>query len=189
MESLKNTTDKNKINIPYDDIKKAAMTYGDLLSKHIEWDIDSGTLTYRNLISPTLGGRAFPEGYFDVKSLVFKKKDVQYAKELMIKCLYELPFEKDLDLLPPGASYEAYLRLEDHNGQVFYYTNTHVSKKNDFFVETEQIAECFMQLFGFLEKRCSFPYEGFRENHFKWGREGAERKNWIDVTDEETDGK
>lgn len=176
----------NRVDILYNHISVVAMTYGDLLSKHIEWDIDSGTLTYRNLISSTLGGRAFPEGYFNVKSLVFEKKDIQYAKELMIKCLYELPFEEDLDLLPPGASYEAYLRLEDHNGQVFYYTNTHVSKKNAFFVETEQIAECFMELFAFLEKWCSFPYEGFGEDDFKWEREGAGGKEWIDVTDEET---
>lgn len=165
------------------------MEYGDLLSKHIEWDIASGTLTYRNLISLTLGGRVFPDGYFDVKSLVFEKKDVQKAKELMIKCLYELPFKKDLDVLWPGASYEAYLRLEDHNGQVFYYTNMHVSKKNAFYVEAKQAAECFMQLFGFLEKRCSFLYEEFSEDDFKWEWEGAGRKEWIDITDEETDEK
>lgn len=50
------------------------MEYGKWLSKHIKWDIDSGTLIYRNLISPTFGRRAFPEGYFDVKFLVFEKK-------------------------------------------------------------------------------------------------------------------
>lgn len=79
--------------------------------------------------------------------------------------------------------------MEDHNGQVFYYTNTHVSKKKAFYVETEQIAEYFMELFAFLEKRCSFPYEGFCEDDFKWEWEGAGRKNWIDVTDEETEEK
>ena len=49
--------------------------------------------------------------------------------------------------------------------------------------------ECFVQLFSFLEKRCSFPYEGFSEDDFKWKREGVGRKEWIDVTDEETEEK
>lgn len=79
MEHLKKTSYKNKINIQYNDISLVAMEYGKRLSKHIKWDIDSGTLIYRNLISSTLGGRAIPEGYFDVKFLVFEKKGMFYA--------------------------------------------------------------------------------------------------------------
>lgn len=46
MESFKNTTDKNKINIQYDDIKEVTMRYGRSLLKYIGLDIDSGILEY-----------------------------------------------------------------------------------------------------------------------------------------------
>lgn len=172
MESLKNTTDKNKINIQYDDIKEVTMRYGRSLLKYIGLDIDSGILEYG--YCGLLGRRGFPKGYFDGKSLILKKKYIQYAKELMMKCLNELTFEKGLDELPEGASYEAYLRLEDSVGRAFYYTNTHVSKENAFCVETEKVAERFMELFVFLEKQCSFPYKRFSKRMFFAEKEKVE---------------
>ena len=156
MKFFKRTLYKNRINMQYNNISLVAMEYGNLLSKYIEWDINSGTLIYRNRISPTLAGRPFPEGYFDEKSLILEKKYTQYARKLISKCLKELTFENDLDTLPAGASREAYLRLEDSTGKMFYYTNAHFSKSGSF-VESEKTADTFVQLFAFLEKQCSFP--------------------------------
>jgi hypothetical protein len=59
--------------------------------------------------------------------------------------------------LPPGATHNVYLYLEDKsNNYYFYYTDTHVAPEG-FSITRDQIEPLFLELFNFFEKYCDFP--------------------------------
>lgn len=129
--------------------------------KHIDFDFNESTIRYRNVISPRDGGLNYPQGFFAEKSFVLDRSMQCQCKEKIEKIIYSIPFRTELDILPPGASGDAYMYIETKNGQ-YYYRNVHASL-NGSYVETEPVSEAFTILFRYFEQFCVFTEMNFQE--------------------------
>ncbi len=122
---------------------------------HLELNTKTRILKYKNVISPGNGDSHFPEGYFDEGISTIAPNGMN-----QIACIFDRLFqrrypESNLDELPPGATRDAYMRIQS-KGSILYYTNTHVSE-SDFQVESEPVAEEYVILVQLLKQYCNFP--------------------------------
>lgn len=126
--------------------------------KRIVYEINQGLITYKNIISPRDGGRHFPKGYFDVKTVALPENARKEIHKLIDTVTSQLPFVDTLALLPDGASHDALLICTKNTGNQIFYTNRHLSETG-FSVRTEPISAPFLELFNVLSAFCKFVPE------------------------------
>lgn len=126
---------------------------------HIEVNFVNKQLTYRHVTSSTRGGERFPEGYFDNHNIEINNAVFLQIKDQLQECISKLPFERELEFLPPGASRKAYMRYVDIKGNNYHYSTAHISKSG-FSVESTPVHKEFKCLYEILLSQCEFPEFG-----------------------------
>lgn len=124
--------------------------------KRISFFPAEGVITCRNTCSPRDGGLHFPEGYFAERKVTLSPSEAKLYRTVADQVLAQLPLTTDVDILPPGATYDNFLTLELMDGNDLYYTNTHVSDEG-FSLEEEPLHPEFLNLYDILRKHCTFP--------------------------------
>lgn len=109
-----------------------------------------GGVNFKHTMSPSDGWMSFPDGYFDEKESTVSQADMELISNTFDKLVLKNKIESKLEMLPPGAEPDAYLRAQV-SGTNYFYTNTHVAN-GGYRVETEAVAEEFIQMIQLLNK-------------------------------------
>ena len=67
-------------------------------------------------------------------------------------------FEYEQDILPPGASSDAYMSIF-YNGRTLYYSNAHSAADDSFSVITKPVPQEFSRLIGLLDECRALPFD------------------------------
>lgn len=120
---------------------------------HMEVDFIQKQMSYKHVISPTIATEHFPDGYFEHHSVKLSNRVVWEIKKKLKEFVKNVPMERKLEFLPPGAPRKAYMRCVDVNGNQHYYSTEHVSQSG-FSVENTPIHEEYKDLYQFLLSQC-----------------------------------
>ena len=138
---------KNKVRLS--DLDSIVIQAG---GKHFELFPRNQSVKYRNVISPGDGGMIFPDEYFCEKKATISQEDMNQISSLLSQIISSRLLVEDLDLLPPGATHDAYMRIS-YSGNTVYYTNTYTTE-DGFRVKTEPVAVEFAKLIQLLRQYC-----------------------------------
>lgn len=123
--------------------------------KHMVYNLQQGLILYQNVMSPRDSGICFPEGYFDVKTVLLNEENQKEIGEKIDIARSQLSFGDRLDTLPLGASYEALMKCTKTDGDIVFYSNCH-SDKSRFSVSRDPVDPSFLMLFKQLSGYCDF---------------------------------
>lgn len=115
-----------------------------------------GILRYRHVLSPSDRPGSFPAGYLEEKERVLSPEERMQVELRILAAVAQCPFSEHLDVLPPGASYEAVLRCKKITGEVLCHTNTRMDERG-FSIIRDPIEEAFLELYRTLMPLCEFP--------------------------------
>lgn len=124
---------------------------------HIEYEPKTGLVNYRNIISPRDGGLCYPEGYFDERETRMNDELQAEISFQIEKLLLNRNLQSELAPLPPGATRNAYMKLQTGTtSKTVFYTDT-VTDKRGFQVMSINTAPEFLALLQIFMQCCSFP--------------------------------
>lgn len=130
---------------------------------HMEVDFIHKQMSYKHVISPTHATECFPDGYFNHHSVQLCNRVIWKIKKKLKEFVKNVPMERKLGFLPPGAPRRAYMKCVDVNGNQHYYSTERVSQSG-FSVESTPIHEKYKTLYQFLLSQCADVSETIKQN-------------------------
>lgn len=124
--------------------------------RHMEISLMNRMVELKRIISPTRGGEWFPNGYFDKRTVTVDDHVFEQLQEQLQICLRSLPFRKEAASIPPGASYDAYLRILGRGMETYEYTTTAWSAEGTC-LESTSVHEAFLELYELVSSQIDFP--------------------------------
>jgi len=131
-----------------DDCKTVYLEYRKV---YMFFDASEGSVLY--------GRSSFPShapDHSEPQKVMLSGRQIEQCREILDAHLKHLNFESDLDVLPPGASYESLLIYRDKEDNTFNHTNTHVKRKG-VMLKKDRESEHFLSIFWLFESFCDVP--------------------------------
>lgn len=122
---------------------------------HFEIKVNDKVIKYFNMKTPWYIRTELLQGYFDEKTTVIRSEDMEKIEALFDNMVQKLPLKNELNILPIGIRYHAYMRIK-MDGLILYYTDTYVSN-DDFRLNIEMVAEEFVHIVQIMDAYCDFP--------------------------------
>ncbi|MBE5924165.1 MAG: FHA domain-containing protein [Lachnospiraceae bacterium] len=138
-------------NIIFDDIIEIVIEYD---HKRYKLNNKKSILDYRNLWN--MRGKPEEDDYYEEKTTRLTDDVLKELELLFDKFKSNCLFEKELDLLPDGASRNAYMSI-NYNDRWLYYTDTHADNDGGCGIKREPIQEVFLDIVQLLDGYCDFP--------------------------------
>ncbi len=132
---------------------------------HIDLSFDKRMVSWRRVISPKDGGRRYPEDYFDAKTSILDKKNIDDLYVLLSETT-DMMFQKNtgerfLTPLPHGAVSDTIIHVAFEKGSI-HYKNVWVDKdKKPYSIKRESVPSCIIRLFDYLFTTVISPVEEY----------------------------